>query len=190
MIIYATKETVRRLNLPLIDAAAKQLTAAQMDALSRERGSGLFEWGCKVFDCCGMECVQITHSASRLTIMHFDTNAKDARATIPMALQDYLFDIYGDDCAMRRALNRYFMSASIVVFDLIHDRRLIGALNQVELEWDLGEVPLSEYVEGNVLQTRKINRDIAERCRNVRINGKTECVIPKAYFRELVLNHA
>lgn len=161
-----------------------------MDALSRERGSGLFEWGCKVFDCCGVECVQITHSASRLTVLHFDTNAKDARATIPLALQGYLFDIYGDDRAMRRALNRYFMSASIVVFDLIHDRRLIGALNQVELEWNLEEEGLGEYVEGNVLQTRKINRDIAERYRTVKINGKTEYVIPKAYFRELVLNHA
>lgn len=189
MIIYATKETVRRFNLPLIDAAAKQLTAAQMDALSRERGSGLFEWGCKVFDCCGMECVQITHSASRLTIMHFDTNAKEARATIPLALQGYLFDIYGGDRAMRRALNRYFMAASIVVFDLIHDRRLIGALNQVELECALDEERLSEYVENNILQTRKINRDIAERYRAVKINGKSEYIMPKTYFRKMILNH-
>ena len=91
---------------------------------------------------------------------------------------------------MRRALKRYFMSASIAVFDLIHDRSLIGVLNHVESELDLDEESLSEYVENNVLQTRKINRDIAERCRTVRINGKTECVIPKAYFRELILNHA
>lgn len=137
-----------------------------------------------------MDCVQIIHSASRLTVLHFDTNAKDARATIPLALQGYLSDIYGEDRAMRRALKRYFMSASIAVFDLIHDRSLIGALNQVESELDLDEESLSEYVENNALQTRKINRDIAERYHAIKINGKTEYIMPKKYFREILLNHA
>ena len=72
---------------------------------------------------------------------------------------------------------------------MIHDRRLIGALNQVELECALDEERLSEYVENDILQTRKINRDIAERCRAVKINGKSEYIMPKTYFREMILNH-
>lgn len=60
---------------------------------------------------------------------------------------------------------------------------------QVELECALDEEHLSEYVENNILQTRKINRDIAERYRGAKINGKTEYVKPKTYFREMILNH-
>ena len=60
---------------------------------------------------------------------------------------------------------------------------------QIELEWALDEERLSEYVENDILQTRKINRDIAERYRAVKINGKSECIMPKTYFREMILNH-
>ena len=60
---------------------------------------------------------------------------------------------------------------------------------QIELEWALDEERLSEYVENNVLQTRKINRDIAERYRAVKINGKSEYIMPQTYFREMILNH-
>ena len=46
---------------------------------------------------------------------------------------------------------------------------------------------IERYVENGVLQTKKINRSVANYLTTVTINGKKQYVVPKEFFREAIM---
>ena len=134
MIYYATQQTLERYKLNTPENFQSETGDIVRMIANKERGNRLYEWGCKLFYFDRRKCLQVVHFASKLTIFLIDIKMDDI-VYATNAVAQYIFDIYDGDKMMKRALERYFKSSPIVVFDKITDRSIIATLNKTQSDW-------------------------------------------------------
>lgn len=186
MIYYATQQTLKRykLNTPK-NFHSKTGDIVRMIA-NKERGNRLYEWGCKLFYFDRRKCLQVVHFASKLTIFLIDIKMDDI-VYAANAVAQYIFDIYDGDKMMKRALERYFESSPIVVFDKITDRSIIATLNKTQSDLAEDGYYFYEFIKNGILQTKEINRKINRDWIFTRkVNGKTEYIRSAEEFEKLI----
>lgn len=126
--------------------------------------------------------------------MHFETKLVIYLVDIKMADREhignsvalYLMDIYASDKKMCRALEAYFASSPMVIFDKITDRSMIASMNSVLRQWAFDGYRFCDYISNGILHTRQINRDVNEMPATVTIDGKKEYIIPYKYFAQTI----
>lgn len=186
MIYYATQQTLERYKLNTPENFQSETGDIVRMIANKERGNRLYEWGCKLFYFDRRKCLQVVHFASKLTIFLIDIKMDDILYATN-AVAQYIFDIYDGDKMMKRALERYFKSSPIVVFDKITDRSIIATLNKTQSDWAENGYYFYEFIINGILQTkeinRKINRDWIFTCK---VNGKTEYIRSAEKFEKLI----
>ena len=68
MIIYATKQTRERYNLPKIENMPNDLKIFNQTIIEKESGNELLEWGAKLFYFDSKKCLQLVNFASKFTL--------------------------------------------------------------------------------------------------------------------------
>lgn len=186
MIYYATQQTLERYKLATSDNFQTEMGDIVRMIANKERGNRLYEWGCKLFYFDRRKCLQVVHFESKLTIFLIDIKIDD----IPYAantVAHYIFDIYDGDKVMKRALERYFDSSPLAVFDKITDRSIIATLNKTQRDWAEDGYRFYEFIENGILQSKKINRQINRDWIFTRkVNGKTEYINSAEEFERII----
>ena len=186
MIYYATQQTLERYKLATPENFQTEMGDIVRMVANHERGNRLYEWGCKLFYFDRRKCLQVVHFESKLTIFLIDIKIDD----IPYAanaVAQYVFDIYDGDKVMKRALERYFDSSPLVVFDKITDRSIISTLNKTQRDWAEDGYRFYEFIENGILQSKKINRKINRDWIFTRkVNGKTEYINSAEEFERII----
>ena len=96
MIFYATQKTRERYKLKTPEEMQSEAGPLARRLASRERGSGIYEWGCKLFYFDGRKCLQIMHFTSKLVIFLVDIKMKEV-AYAGNLVAHYLMDLYSGD---------------------------------------------------------------------------------------------
>ena len=69
MILYATKETVKKYGIPMPEEFEdKKIREMLTGVKEKEEGTGIFEWGVKVFYFDRRKCLQLVNFSSKFTI--------------------------------------------------------------------------------------------------------------------------
>ncbi|MCD7857135.1 MAG: hypothetical protein LUG55_04935 [Clostridiales bacterium] len=187
MIIYATKQTVERYKMKM----PEEFTDPTMGPLARavyqqEQGDRLLEWGAKLFYFDRRKCVQVCNFASKFTVVLVDFKKADMEYA-GNAVAHYMMDIYDQDKEMVALLNRFFRDYPLVCFGRLTDRKTIASLNQFQTRFLEDGYRLYDYIEGNILHTRKLNRDInTDYLMTEKVNGKTQYFLPAEKFATLL----
>lgn len=184
MIIYATNETMKRYKLKCPnEIISPEIKEINRSIIEKEKDDPLYAWGMKLFYFDGRKCIQFINAQTRIAVFLFFKNMAD-RGMFLNDVAHYLLWLYDDDLEMQDALKRYYASSPLATFDKITDRSLISVLNYNERCFlNVGK----RYIENGVLQTKKINRGVANYLTTVTINGKNEYVVPKEFFREAIM---
>lgn len=117
MIIYLTKETRERLNIPLTSEMKTDMKLLAEKVIEKERGDNLLEWGAKLFYFDRRKCLQIVNFASKLTLILIDIKVKDI-GDIANIMAMYMFEIYKQDPLTTKLLERFLKRIR-----LLHIRR-------------------------------------------------------------------
>ena len=75
MILYATKQTIKELNIPMPNELSTFNNIMANKVIEEQTGDELLEWGLKLFYFDGRKCVQAINFASKLTLFLFDINS-------------------------------------------------------------------------------------------------------------------
>ena len=186
MIYYATQQTLERYKLNTPGNFQSETGDIVRMIANKERGNRLYEWGCKLFYFDRRKCLQVVHFASKLTIFLTDIKMDDI-VYASNAVAPYIFDIYDGDKMMKRALERYFESSPIVVFDKITDRSIIATLNNTQSDWAEAGYYFYKFIINEILQNKEINRKINRDWIFTRkVNGKTEYIRSAEEFEKLI----
>ncbi len=186
MIFYATQQTMERYKLSTPENFQSEMGDMVRMIAQKERGNRLYEWGCKLFYFDGRKCLQVVHFESKLTIFLIDLKMDDiVYAGNAVAL--YVLDIYDGDQAMKRALERYFASSPMVVFDKITDRSIISTLNKTQRDWAEDGYRFYGFIRNGILHAKEINRQINRDWIFTRkVNGKTEYINSAEEFEKII----
>ena len=69
MILYATKETVKKYGIPMLEKFEdKKIREPLIAVRENEEGKEIFEWGMKVFYFDRRKCLQLVNFSSKFTI--------------------------------------------------------------------------------------------------------------------------
>lgn len=185
MIFYATRETRERYRLKTPDEMQLELGQMVRQLASKERGSRVYEWGCKLFYFDRRKCLQIMHFESKLVIFLANVKVKDMEYT-GNAVAHYLMDLYSADAAMSAALERFFASSPLVCFDKLTDRSIITRMNGVQNRWAWDGHRFYKYLRDGILHTREINRDVNQMPVIEKVDGKDAWFIPYERFAEII----
>lgn len=185
MILYATKETLQRYKLKTSEEFDPETAHLVRALVERDRGSRLFEWGCKLFYFDRRKCLQIMHFETKLVIFLADVKVKDL-ACIGDIMAHYLLELYAEDPTMPQALKNYFAASPLLCFDRIADRSIIASLNRVQSDWTWDGYRFYEYIEDGFLHVKKANRDVNKMPQSRRINGKEEWLFPYELFAQTI----
>ena len=189
MILYVTKKTKERLNIPMIKELGDPFNLVAQMVYNQEKDNNLFEWGLKIFYMDKRKCLQAMNFASRFTIYIFDIHNQDIKY-IGDVIARYLLELYKDDKIMMTCLKKMFDEHQLCIYSNLTNRSIISALNYNEtINVDYRGL-FYEYIENSILNTTKINRDVNwNNIMNVIINGKKEYIVPGKYFRELFISY-
>jgi len=158
MILYATKQTIERYKIVLPQDMHSPFKEIALSTLQKEGGDRLLEWGAKLFYFNRRKCLQVVNFASKLTLFLFDVKVDDLYY-VGNAIAHYLLDIYSDNVVMTKLLDRFFEDYPVLTFGRLTDKRAIATLNRTQLTF-ADDDWFYNFVEKNVLQTRKINKKI------------------------------
>ncbi len=187
MIIYATKETIDRLHIPLF-RLNNPLNDSSFQALyDNQFADPLLEWGIKLFYFNRRKCIQVMNFASKFSLFIIDLKVDDVHR-IPLIMAQYLFELYRQDPRMLMALRDYFINHADCLFMRLSNRSIISSLNhnQSDFAWD-GQA-FYDYIKNGTLQTVEINHRLNfDWYVTQSINGKTEYILPGERFRTLML---
>lgn len=188
MILYVTKKTKERLNIPMIDELSDISKNYASIVLNNEEDTELLKWGIKIFYMDRRKCLQAVNFASKLTIYLFDIH-NDSIEYIGDAMANYMYHIYDNDEKMTNLLNRLFNEHPLCVFSNLTDKTAISTLNYNERCY-VNTYRFYDYIENNTLKTIEINKDVNfDNLLTVKINGKREYIVPGEYFKELLTNY-
>lgn len=185
MIFYATKETMTRYKLKTPEQFQSEIGPFVRMAAEKERGNRIYEWGCKLFYFDRRKCLQVMHFETKLVIFLVDLKQKDLEFTANI-VANYLMDIYAEDSEMVAALNRFFASSPVAIFDKISDRSIIASMNSIQTNWAHDGYAFYSYIQDGILHTRKINREVNEYPVTRKVDGKTEWIVPYALFAQTI----
>ena len=185
MIYYATKETMQRYKLKAPEQMRPEIAPVAQVVIQRERGSRIYEWGCKLFYFDRRKCMQIMHFETKLVVFLVDLKMKDLEHT-GNAVANYLLDLYAGDLVMQQALKAYFASSPFVCFDRITDKSIISSMNGIQTRWAWDGYHFYDYIKDGTLHTRQINRDVNEMPAIRKVNGKEEWFIPYKLFAQTI----
>lgn len=187
MILYATKQTIKELNIPMPQELSTVNCVLATNVINKEKNDRLLEWGLKLFYFDNRKCIQAMNFASKLTIFIFDI-VEEQIAYIGDAIARYLLDIYEDDKEMRKMLEKLFRSHHTCAFSELHDRCIISSLNSNQIYFAEDGYRFYDYIENGILKTREINKKANwDNILSIKLNGKTEYIYPAKYFRKLLL---
>lgn len=187
MILYATKQTIERLRLPLYDGRQTSKNPFSNEIYTVQNGDPLVEWGMKLFYFNRKKCIQVMNFSSKFALLIYDLRVEDAHS-IPIIVAQYLIELYRDDLRMLTALRQYFIDYAPHIFMGLTNRSIISSLNrnQSDFAWD-GQI-FYDYIQDGVLQTIEINHRLNFGWfTSQKINGKTDYVLPGERFRTLIL---
>ena len=188
MILYVTKKTKERLNIPMINELSENNRKIATIVYDNEKNNQLLEWGIKIFYMDRKKCLQAVNFASKLTIYLFDIH-NDSIEYIGDAIANYILNIYAEDKEVTKLLKKLFNDHPICVFSNLTDKSIISTLNYNERCY-VETYRFYDYIENNTLKTIKINKDVNfDNLLTIKINGKREYTVPGEYFRELLTNY-
>ena len=188
MILYATKQTIKDLNIPMVDELSQFNRMLDQTILEEQTNDRLLEWGLKIFYFDDRKCVQAVNYASKLTIFLFDIKEEEI-AYIANGIAIYLMDIYRKDKTMTKILEKFFEDYPACTFSKITDRSIIASLNHNQFEFADDGYAFYDYIENGILKSKEINRKINWKFLSTQIiNGKKEYIYPAEYFRELLMD--
>ena len=186
MIIYATKQTIERYKIVLPQDMHSPIKEMALATVQKESGDRLLEWGAKLFYFDRRKCLQVVNFASKLTLFLFDVKVDDL-AGVGNAIAHYLLDIYSNNVTMTKLLKRFFDDYPVVAFDRLTDKRAIATLNHTQLTFADDGYRFFEFIENNVLQTRKINKKVNfDWIFTEKIGGKTDYFYSGEKFEQLL----
>ena len=187
MILYATKQTIKELNIPMPEELSSFNQLLSTKVIEQQKNNKLLEWGIKIFYFDGRKCIQAMNFASKLTIFIFDLEEEQI-AYIADAIARYLFDIYDKDKKMKKILEKFFEDYPVCAFSKLQDKSIIASLNHNQLDFAEDGYHFYEYIEKGILKTRKINNDVNwKHIVGINRNNKKDYIYPAEYFRELLL---
>lgn len=185
MILYITKKTKDRFNIPLYSELTDELELLARNILVKEQDD-IFKWGVKIFYFDRRKCLQIMNFASKVSIFLIDIKVKDVKEISNM-LAHYLKIIYEDDLEVVELLDRYFKETPISFFDTLKNRSVIGSLNHNERYFLEGGYRLYDFIENGTLHTIRLNKQFNFRyIVGKKSNGKTEYIIPGEEFKKML----
>ena len=185
MILYITKKTKDRFNIPLYSELTDELELLARNILVKEQDD-IFKWGVKIFYFDRRKCLQIMNFASKVSIFLIDIKVKDVKEISNM-LAYYLKIIYEDDLEVVELLDRYFKETPISFFDTLKDRSVIGSLNHNERYFLEGGYRLYDFIENGTLHTLRLNKQFNFRyIVGKKSNGKTEYIVPGEEFKKML----
>ena len=185
MILYITKKTKDRFNIPLYSELTDELELLERNILVKEQDD-IFKWGVKIFYFDRRKCLQIMNFASKVSIFLIDIKVKDVKEISNM-LAHYLKIIYEDDLEVVELLDRYFKETPISFFDTLKDRSVIGSLNHNERYFLEGGYRLYDFIENGTLHTIRLNKQFNFRyIVGKKSNGKTEYIVPGEEFKKML----
>ena len=155
-------------------------------AVQKESGDRLLEWGAKLFYFDRRKCLQVVNFASKLTLFLFDVKVDDLSG-VGNAIAQYLLDIYSNNATMTKLLKRFFDDYPVVAFDRLTDKRAIATLNHTQLTFADDGYRFFDFIENNVLQTKKINKKVNfDWIFTEKIDGKTDYFYSGEKFEQLL----
>ena len=185
MILYITKKTKDRFNIPLFSELTDELELLARNILVKEQDD-IFKWGVKIFYFDRRKCLQIMNFASKVSIFLIDIKVQDVKEISNM-LAHYLKIIYEDDLEVVELLDRYFKETPISFFDTLKDRSVIGSLNHNERYFLEGGYRLYDFIENGTLHTIRLNKQFNFRyIVGKKSNGKTEYIVPGEEFKKML----
>jgi hypothetical protein len=185
MILYITKKTKDRFNIPLYSELTDELELLARNILVKEQDD-IFKWGMKIFYFDRRKCLQIMNFASKVSIFLIDIKVQDVKEISNM-LAHYLKIIYEDDLEVVELLDRYFKETPISFFDTLKDRSVIGSLNHNERYFLEGGYRLYDFIENGTLHTIRLNKQFNFRyIVGKKSNGKTEYIVPGEEFKKML----
>lgn len=187
MILYATKQTIKELNIPMVDELSGFNKMVSSEVLETQSNNSLFEWGIKIFYFDEKKCIQAVNFASKVTIFIFDLQ-KDQIKYIGEAIAKYLLVIYEKDKIMQKVLKRFFEDYPICTFAKLEDRSVIATLNHNQLHFADDGKRFLDYIENGILKTKEINKDFNwKQIASIKNDKKVNYIFPAEYFKELLL---
>lgn len=185
MILYITKKTKDRFNIPLYSELTDELELLARNILVKEQDD-IFKWGVKIFYFDRRKCLQIMNFASKVSIFLIDIKVQDVKEISNM-LAHYLKIIYEDDLEVVELLDRYFKETPISFFDTLKDRSVIGSLNHNERYFLEGGYRLYDFIENGTLHTIRLNKQFNFKyIVGKKSNGKTEYIVPGEEFKKML----
>lgn len=187
MILYATKQTIKELDIPMSEELSPFNQLLSTEVIEQESNDKLLEWGIKIFYFDGRKCIQAMNFASNLTIFIFDLE-KEQIGYIADAIAKYLFDIYDKDKEMKDILEKFFKDYPVCAFSKLQDKSIISSLNHNQLDFADDGYRFYDYIENGTLKTRKINSYVNwTHIVGINRDNKKDYIYPAEYFKELLL---
>lgn len=186
MIIYLTKETRERLNIPTTSEMKTDMKLLAEKVIEKESGDPLLEWGAKLFYFDRRKCLQVVNFASKFTLILIDIKVKDI-FDIPNIMAMYMFEIYKNEALTTRLLKRFFEENPFVAYSALKDKRIIATLNHTQLTYLEDGYRLYDFIENNIMQSKKLNYKINfDWIFTDKADGKTEYYESGKKFAELL----
>lgn len=155
MVIYATKKAVERYNLKMPEEMHSSFAASVSRAIiKKESGDRLCEWGAKLFYFVGKKCLLLTNFGTKLCIVLVDFKVGNL-AEIGNWIITYLIELYKNDKEMPDCMEIFFSEHLICCFSRLKDKVAISVLNHAESDYLFYGNRLYDFLDGNVLQTKK-----------------------------------
>ena len=188
MIFYATKETFQRYKLKTPEELKSGIAPYAQAVIRREKGNGLYEWGCKLFYFDRRKCLQVMHFETKFVLFLVDVKISELQEAVN-AIPQYLMYLYSGDADMLCALERYISSSPFVCFDRITDKSIISSMNAVQRRWAMDGYRFYDYIQDGVLHTKRINREVNDMPVMRKVDGREEWFIPYKRFEETIKRH-
>lgn len=188
MILYATKQTIEELDIPMPDELSTFSRIMANKIIDEQTNDSLLEWGLKYFVFDGRKCVQAVNFASKLGIFLFDIK-NDEIQWIANGIAIYLKDIYSKDIEMQKLLDKFFGEYPACAFSKLTNRSIIVSLNHNQSIYAYDGYRFYEYIKDNVLNSKRINKDFNwKNLTTVMVNGKKDYEYPAEIFRKLLVD--
>lgn len=185
MILYITKKTKDRFNIPVYSELSDELKSLASNILSKEQDD-IFKWGAKIFYFDRRKCLQIMNFASKVNIILVDIKVQDVDEISNM-LANYLKIIYKDDLEAVELLDRYFKETPISFFDNLKDSSVIGSLNYNERYFLEDGYRLYDFIEDGILHTINLNKHFNFRhIVGKNSDGKKDYIVPGEEFKKML----
>lgn len=188
MILYATKQTIKELNIPMPNELSVFNNILANKVIEEQSGDELLEWGLKLFHFDGRKCIQAINFASKLAIFLFDIKNEEI-GNIANGIAMHLNEIYSKDLKMKKILEKFYDEYPVCAFSRLVNKSIISSLNHNQTVYADDGYRFYEYIDKNILKSVEINRDFNWKYLSSKvINGKRDYIYPAEYFRKLLIN--